>query len=302
MIDNKLKIAVYMYGQVRTGLYCAPRIKKTFESIDGTTMSIFSKAEEMSYQFIETKTVQAEIDYFLDIKTFNTYANTVGVDSTSIHTVADSEIKELIDIYQPTGYEIVNYEDDFKFLFHNSDSGSSKNSYSTMFSSLNRCANMKKQYEVDTGTKYDYCALHRYDTVLGPQNDELSKFFLRHGYKPMTIYTGGSLYRWHWENNKLGSNDLFIIGDSFAIDLMLSDLTRMYSTGHREFELSNSNYGPNISINDSIQNCSIRLVTDVELMSAIVRQNADLTKSIFDNESWQYHHNFWLTNHSSNNL
>lgn len=302
MIGDKFKIAVYMYGQLRTGLYCAPWITETFNHINNATVSIFSKCEEMYIRFIESRSVPVQIDYFLDIKDFNTYQNTKGDIVNEVFRVTDSEINQILDIYKPINYHITSYENEINFINYNSDVGNSaKNSYSTMFSSLNRCANMKKQHEISTGEKYDYCALHRYDSILGPSITELSSFFHRHGVRPMTIFTGGDLYRWHWEANRLGSNDIFTIGDSFAIDLLLADLTRIYSSGYNDFD---RDYiaGPNVLINRAIDNCSLRLITDISLIPAVVRKNADLAKPIFLDGTWQYHQKFWLENHSSSTL
>lgn len=293
MTSNTLRIAVCLYGQPRTALYCIPWIKQTFNNLNGATIPIFSKNEVMRAECIRNEPVQVEIDYFLNIKQYNVYINSIG-DKKEVQVIDNNVISTLLDEYAPKDYKITTHDEEVELYT------SVRTSYTSMFSSINTCLTMKKRHEIRTGKFYDLCAIHRYDSLLGPNINSLATSLSQYGIRPMSILACGHLFRWQWENTKLGINDLFLCGDNFAIDTAFSNITRMYSSDSDTLGLNDISEGPNVTLFDSMMESSVRVLTDKELMPALVRPNANLTLPVMDN--WQYHQIFWTQNHASKEL
>ena len=296
MASNTLKIAVCLYGQPRTAIYCIPWIKKTFESLKGiTTNSFFPVIDQQLIYKDQVEYNKVQVDYFLHLKNYNIYTNTSGDDSNFQLLVDDSEIKEIINEINPVSYKISTYDEEKELLV-----ASPRSSFSAMFSSINTALNLKKKHQLRTGQQYDLVALHRYDSLLGPDPTSLRTVLESTGLQPLTVISPGWVGRWKWEDARLASNDVFLIGDDLAIDTAMADVTRMYATDNKIFGQHDFfNHGPNVALQESFEKTSIRHVCSTEFYPAVVRHTSDLSLPVFDN--WAYHNSYWLTNHKSNN-
>ena len=295
MTYKKKKIAVCLYGQPRTALYCAPWIKEWFNVPPGTEINTYKKNIDMLPEFVSKDQCEVEVDYFLHIKDYNIYMNTIGdvgdnpIDSP-VQKVSQDYINELINVYQPKKHQVLTFEEEYE-LIHGQ-----RNGYSALFYSITSAMRLKREYEIETGTLYDYCFTHRYDGIIGPGIDTFKNRLSGPGFPPMSVLALGELYRWKWEFWRLGPSDVFLGGENLAMELLLADASRIY-TSDNLFICNDDIGGPNLVLGKSFSNSSIKLETDYNLHCAIVRHSADLTIPIF--ESWPYHQNYWLTNHKS---
>ena len=298
MTYKKKKIAVCLYGQPRTALYCAPWIKEWFNVPPGIAINTYKQNFDMHPEFVSKDQCEVEVDYFLHIKDYNIYINTIGdagdnPNDSPVQKVSQEYINELINLYQPKKHQVLAYEEEYDLSHGN------RNGYSPLFYSITSAMRLKKEYEVETGTIYDYCFTHRYDGIVGPGIDTFKNRLAGPGFPPMSVLALGDFFRWKWEFWRLGPSDVFLGGDNLAMELLLADTSRIY-TSDDVFICNDDIGGPNLVLGRSFGNSSIKLETDHNLHCAIVRHSADLTRPVF--ESWSYHQNFWLTNHKSNLL
>lgn len=294
---KKIKIAVLMYGQVRTGVYCAPWIKEWFKVPARTPVVLHKQRVLIDPEVFPAEPCEVEVDYFLDLKDKNTSTNSVGDDPHKLNAEPPSNLQQLLDLYKPKDYNITNYDQEFKWR-----TGSSLQNYASMFNSMFTCMRLKRQYEIKTGRLYDFCFTHRYDAINGPDIHALSNRLSTVGIPPLTIitsHTGKSdVNRWPWENWRLGPNDVFFGGDNFSMDLLMSDISRVILVNDNIYQSAGEWGGPNVIIGRSLNNSSLDCKMDANIITAIVRSQADLKRDVF--ESWAYHQNFWIINHSSN--
>ena len=296
MSYKKIKIAVCLYGQPRTALYCAPWIKQWFNVPSGIQVNQYKKNFDMMSEFVSKEPCDVEVDYFLHIKDYNIYINTIGDpewdgSTNGVKFVSQEFINELVAVYNPKKYEVLTCEEE-----KNMTSTGVRNGYSAMFYSLTSAMRLKREYEIETGQIYDYCFTHRYDGIMGPSIDGFKMRLEGIGFPPMSVLTLGEMYRWKWENWRLGPNDVFLGGDNLAMEMLLADTSRIYASDN--FMMCNDDIGgPNVVLGKSFGNSNIRQDSEPHLHCAIVRHSADLNIPVL--ESWAYHQNFWLTNHKS---
>ena len=296
MSYKKIKIAVCLYGQPRTALYCAPWIKQWFNVPSGIQVNQYKKNFDMIPEFVSKEPCDVEVDYFLHIKDYNIYINTIGDpewdgSTNGVKFVSQEFINELVAVYNPKKYEVLTCEEE-----KNMTSTGVRNGYSAMFYSLTSAMRLKREYEIETGQIYDYCFTHRYDGIMGPSIDGFKMRLEGIGFPPMSVLTLGEMYRWKWENWRLGPNDVFLGGDNLAMEMLLADTSRIYASDN--FMMCNDDIGgPNVVLGKSFGNSNIRQDSEPHLHCAIVRHSADLNIPVL--ESWAYHQNFWLTNHKS---
>ena len=296
MSYKKIKIAVCLYGQPRTALYCAPWIKQWFNVPSGIQVNQYKKNFDMIPEFVSKEPCDVEVDYFLHIKDYNIYINTIGDpewdgSTNGVKFVSQEFINELVAVYNPKKYEVLTCEEE-----KNMTSTGVRNGYSAMFYSLTSAMRLKREYEIETGQIYDYCFTHRYDGIMGPSIDGFKMRLEGIGFPPMSVLTLGEMYRWKWENWRLGPNDVFLGGDNLAMEMLLADTSRIYASDN--FMMCNDDIGgPNVILGKSFGNSNIRQDSEPHLHCAIVRHSADLNIPVL--ESWAYHQNFWLTNHKS---
>jgi hypothetical protein len=250
----------------------------------------------MHAEFVSKEPYEVEVDYFLHIKDYNTYVNTIGDpewDGTnnSVKKVSRDHIQQIINIYNPKKYQILTFEEE-----SNITSSGVRNGYSAMFYSLTSAMRLKREHEIETGELYDYCFTHRYDGIIGPDINSFRTRLEGPGFPPMTVVTLGDMFRWKWENWRLGPNDVFLGGDNLAMEMLFADTSRIFSSNN--FLMCNDDIGgPNIVLGRSFGNASVSHNAEYNMHCAIVRHSADLTIPV--HESWQYHQKFWLTNHKS---
>lgn len=296
MSYKKIKIAVCLYGQPRTALYCAPWIKQWFNVPSGIQVNQYKKNFDMIPEFVSKEPCDVEVDYFLHIKDYNIYINTIGDpewdgSTNGVKFVSQEFINELVAVYNPKKYEVLTCEEEKTMT-----STGVRNGYSAMFYSLTSAMRLKREYEIETGQIYDYCFTHRYDGIMGPSIDGFKMRLEGIGFPPMSVLTLGEMYRWKWENWRLGPNDVFLGGDNLAMEMLLADTSRIYASDN--FMMCNDDIGgPNVVLGKSFGNSNIRQDSESHLHCAIVRHSADLNIPVL--ESWAYHQNFWLTNHKS---
>lgn len=295
---KKKKIAVCLYGQPRTALYCAPWIKQWFNIPPGTQINTYKQNIDMFPEFVSKDACEVEVDYFLHIKDYNIYINTIGdsgdnPNNSPVQRVGNEYIDELINIYQPKKHQVLSFDEEYN-LIHGL-----RNGYSALFYSMTSAMRLKKEYEIETGTIYDYCFTHRYDGIVGPGIDTFKVRLEGPGFPPMSVLALGDNYRWKWESWRLGPSDVFLGGDNLAMEMLLADVSRVYSSDDM-FICNDDIGGPNIILGRSFNNSNIKLEIDHNLHCAIVRHSADLSIPVL--ESWPYHQNFWLANHKSNLL
>ena len=296
MSYKKIKIAVCLYGQPRTALYCAPWIKQWFNVPSGIQVNQYKKNFDMIPEFVSKEPCDVEVDYFLHIKDYNIYINTIGDpewdgSTNGVKFVSQEFINELVAVYNPKKYEVLTCEEEKTMT-----STGVRNGYSAMFYSLTSAMRLNREYEIETGQIYDYCFTHRYDGIMGPSIDGFKMRLEGIGFPPMSVLTLGEMYRWKWENWRLGPNDVFLGGDNLAMEMLLADTSRIYASDN--FMMCNDDIGgPNVVLGKSFGNSNIRQDSEPHLHCAIVRHSADLNIPVL--ESWAYHQNFWLTNHKS---
>ena len=292
MTFKKMRIAVCLYGQPRTGIYTAPWIKEWFNIPAGTEINTYKKTITKQVEFQSRDRYDVEVDYFLHLKNFNIYFNTRGDDDTQNPiAVPQEDLEQLINIYQPKKYEYSTYEQEETLVRGNHH----RNHYSGMFYSIATTLRLKKEYELEMGFNYDYCFAHRYDSIVGNNINTFKNRLSGPGLLPLSILaTQTQSHRWETEYWRLGPDDTFFGGDNLAMELLIADISRVYAQDNIIY--CNDDWaGPNIVVERSIHNVSISLDYDPNLTCAIVRHRADLTRPVL--ESWQYHQNFWISNH-----
>jgi len=296
MTYKKIKIAVCLFGQPRTGLYCAPWIKQWFDVPYGIEINQYRQNFDMHPEFVSKEPCDVQIDYFMHVKDYNIYINTIGDpewDGTrnAVKILPEEELSKLIDIYKPKKYGILTNSEEASMT-----NPGIRNGYSTMFHSITSAMRLKREYEIETGELYDYCFTHRYDGISGPTIDSFKIRLEGAGFPPMSVTSIGDIHRWKWENWRLGPNDIFLGGDNLAMEILLADTSKVYLTDN--FIMCNDDIGgPNVILGRSFGNTNIKHFPEHNIHCAIVRHSADLNIPVMD--SWAYHQNFWLTNHKS---
>ena len=285
----KFKIAVCVYGQPRTWKYCAPWILASLSSRDNMRGE-FKKITEMrslDHRFLPSALADVEVDYFLNIKNYNTFAN--FAEGIPEQDLPQSEIDEIIATYKPKKFSVTSKEDDAKYYGREGDWH-----YAKMASSMCASNDLKKQYEMETGELYDLVIFHRFDTLTGPTTGSLLDKILSMGIEPMTLFTATKAdFRMYRELWKHGFDDMMFAGDTLTADLLMGWLYRQFESIVFENDVD-FRFGPNVVLTRGAQQCSLnRRHADVQL--AIVRDNADLSKPVLT--SFQYHKDFWKSTH-----
>jgi hypothetical protein len=299
MTYKKVRIAVLMYGQVRTGVYCAPWIKEWFNIPEGTPLVLYNQRILGNHETSGPEPCTVEVDYFLDLKDRNNSTNTVGDDPSQEDLLTFEQQQQIIDIYKPKKINFTNGAEELTWRF-----GHNLQHYASMFNSIYTCMMLKKQHEIETGQTYDFCFTHRYDTITGPGLDGFKSRMMTDGIPPLSLvfaYSGTTHFRrWQWEHCRLGPNDIFFGGDNLAMEMLMADISRILFVNDNLYMSATEWGGPNIVIGRSINNCSIEYQSDIRFIPAVVRKNADLSRNVFEN--WQYHQHFWVHNHSANSI
>jgi len=276
---REFRIAVCMFGQIRTGLYCAEYIKSGYD-MDG-------QIRDVNFEGIGLTSVKIKVDYFCHTKNYNTPGHICGKIYNNVTNVSDEDTDSILNVYNPISYKISDYESESKIIGWNM----------AFFNSLVSSINLKNQYELETGIRYDMCFCQRYDIVMKPASP-INILFKKHMIRDNCIYTN-AIVRMMREDNCLGIMDFWFGGDSFSVDLMSASLVRYISDLkriHSDFNELPFGIGPNILLyNAIIENNILPLQFPESLMVTPVRENSDLSLSIADNV--QYFNDFFVNNH-----
>ena len=292
---REIKIAVCLFGQARTGQYCAPAIRAAYDQIDGTEMLVgFNK------QFVDK--CKIKVDYFCHTKDYDSAGQTKGVEFGQESAVTDTAIADLFAMYNPIKSGVTQRADETVFENPEIDTAIKWLLPKPMLLSIVSAVNLKKEYEVECGWKYDVCICQRFDTVTTPFSP-VEKLLRNHGLRDGLIYS-------HWvtmflrEDSSWGLGDFWFGGDSFAMDLMTASLSQLVIDSKRtdsEVNESQLGYGPNVMLFNACKKNNIFVVEfPGGLEAAPVRPQADLKLDVLDGATAHIHHDFFVQNHPSN--
>lgn len=296
MSFKKIRIAVCLYGQPRTGIYTAPWIRECFNIPAGTEINIYSKPFDSYHPLLQRQQCEVEVDYFFNVKDYNIYFNTKGDpewDQIRPIPVSESDLQQLVNLYQPRAYEVSSTDSERNLI------NGERNGYTAMYYSISRAMRLKRQYEINNDINYDFCFAHRFDTMIGPYVTSFRDRLSGPGFNPLSILASSDILRWRWEMWRTGPSDVFFGGDNVAMEMLMADISRLWSSDDL-IQLNDELGGPNVTMHRSAGNASVKLDYDHNIISAVVRHSADLSIPVFD--SWQYHQQFWLSNHKSQDL
>lgn len=292
---KELRIAVCLFGQLRTGLYCAPAIKAAYDLIDGKEMSIM-----INRKYYQQCTVK--VDYFCWTKDYN--SNGMVKDKqfgAETGKLTEAEINEVFAIYNPIKTGITRQVDEPKDPME-IDSAIKWLNPKPLLLSIVSAINLKKEYELECGLPYDFCFCQRFDALTTPFSP-VEKILFDHGVRDNLIYS-------HWittfpqEDSAWGVGDFWFGGDSFAMDLMSASLSQHVidsDRSHSEINESQLGYGPNVMIYNAVHRNNIWAIEFPRgLEAAPVRPEADLTLNVLDSNTANIQHDFFVKHHPAN--
>lgn len=256
----KLKVAVCLYGQFRTGEYCLPWIVE-------------------QYKFGDAK-------YYAHVKTYSTYANTVGSkpdvkSKDKIEAVLRSHLGNDLSYLA-----IVDYDEERlvpkKGHWH----------YAPMFSSMQQAA--YAAFKANASTNVDWVVLQRLDVLIGPQPDTLSSRLFSQPPDLHTVYTINANMRFEKEGGQHGIHDVYLAGSLQSMNLLVAETfpatANPQATDWQRFAFE----GPNVFLRKAAQTCGLH-VRQLPVEMAIVRPTADLATPAF--QSFKHHESTWHQDH-----
>jgi hypothetical protein len=291
---KEFKIAVCLFGQIRTGLYCAPAIKSAYDQLNGKEIEIlFNKEYRMKCRI--------QVDYFCWTKNYDSAGYIKGFQWNDDVPFNQSVISDVFSFYQPIRSGVTPKEseppENEDILADTIKWWAPKPLLLSIISSLR----LKQEYEADCGLRYDLCVCQRFDALTTPFNP-LEKLINDFGFQNNAIYT-------HWisqfprEDNCWGVGDFWFAGDSFAIDLMSASLGQyLIDVRRADYDINESqrSFGPNVLLYRACSKNNIRVIELPWLEAAPVRPTADLTLDVMALDTAHIHHNFFVKNHPGN--
>jgi hypothetical protein len=148
-----MKIAVCLKGQLRSGISASKSILNYLSDCDGDFDVFFH-----SWDITSNKRGDNSIVINPDIRR-TTYE---WIKSYNKIKVSNSDWQNLINIYNPKKYEIESYIDYLDML----KSQDTKDAQYDAFYSFWKSLQLKNQYEIETGIRYDYILSIRFDMVI----------------------------------------------------------------------------------------------------------------------------------------
>jgi hypothetical protein len=292
---REIKIAVCLFGQVRTGQYCAPAIKAAYDQVDGKEI-VINFNRQFSYKCI------IKVDYFCHTKDYDSVGQAKGAEFGQESPVSDEEINAIFAVYNPNRSGITRRIDEVVFENPEIDSAIKWLLPKPMLLSIIAAINLKKEYELECGWKYDLCVCQRFDALTTPFSP-LEKLLQEFGIRDNVIYS-------HWitsfpqEDGAWGLGDFWFGGDSFAMDLMSASLSQWIIESKRsdsEINESQLGLGPNVMMYNACKKNNIFVIEFPNgLEAAPVRPGADLKLDSMAKHTAHIHHNFFVRNHPSN--
>ena len=279
-----MKIAVCLFGQLRTAEYCAPWIKETFNFSDYERETSLWKHNKHWHKerVYEKYTDPIEIDYFCDFKTVSFTSNDISAKKIQHNSVDIDKIRRL---YNPAGEHITPENIDISLR-------QDKPFMTPMFSSICRTVLLKQEHEIKNNFIYDAVFLHRYDVLSGPSPNMLRESFHQNGIQPLCIYgMGGANHRFLNEGFRAGFLDMIFWGDSFSIDALSARLYQYWATDNLHHLKHEFSHGPNTALSIAANDAGLSY-EPAPISYSIVRDTADLTIPVFD--SFFYHTQYYL--------
>lgn len=291
---KEVRIAICLFGQIRTGSYCAPAIKAAHDLINEKEIVI--KINKRKREVCKIK-----IDYFCWTKDFDSNGMVSGKTFGELtNRYSESAINDLFSIYNPVKTGVTNFDNDVKDT--NIQSSIKWLMPKPLLLSIVSAMNLKKEYELECGLPYDFCFCQRYDSLTTPFNP-VEKIIQEHGIRDNIIYS-------HWitmfpqEDNAWGVGDFWFGGDSFAMDLMASSLSQYINSDQVDVDLNESQLGlgPNVILYNAIHQNNIWVIEfPGGLSAAPVRPESDLTLDVLDPSTAAKHLAYFEANHTSSN-
>jgi len=270
---KEIRIAVCLFGQVRTGLYCAEYIKRLYNLSNVTINGCIHPVK---------------IDFFCSVKNYNTNGHVSGkvFGEESTVLVPQSDIDELLNTYNPILSNVIDYKLDLKYY--------KRWVYLPMITGLIDSINLKSRYELDHQFVYDYCFCQRYDCLVHPI-DIIKRIILQ-------IEPGLAIVQYYNINNNEDSHvsmgDFWWGSDSLSIDLMAASLGRIQyiNEKNKEHNFWYIGLGPNVCLYKALSENDIMIKTpNFGIDVVLVRPEADLSIPVI--ESFLLHREFYTSNH-----
>jgi hypothetical protein len=291
---KELRIAVCLFGQVRTGEYCAPAIKAAYDLINGKELRI-----NFNRKYWDTCIVR--VDYFCWTKDYDSTGMVKGIEFGQEGVVDADVIQRVFAVYNPIKSGITrraqepdeNIEIDtaIKWLLPK-----------PLLLSIASAVNLKKEYELECGWRYDFCFCQRFDTLTTPFSP-VERLLRDQGVRDNILYSSW-ITTFPQEDAAWGLGDFWFGGDSMAVDLMTASLSQhLIDSKRADSEVNESlhGYGPNVMLYNA---CKKNNILAVEfpggLEAAPVRPTANLELDVLDPATAHVHHDFFVVNHPSN--
>lgn len=284
-----IRIAVCLFGQLRTGIYCAPYIKHSYALPESMHVGGHRPAELQD----------VHVDFFCFTKDYQTSGQVSGTEYGSVEEerIPKEKIDALREAYQPKAFGLSSRSQ----LRYVRDARPYKWGALPcrwpmfIFSGLLSSINLKREYEVTYNFAYDMCFCQRFDAVTSPA--QLAEKVLRqYGLRHNTVYST-FVSPFTEEDGLLGIGDFWFGGDNWSIDLMAAGLSRYVFDMHKIHADANENsagLGPNVTLYSLLTENSTSVV-DLQAAACPVRPQSDLSLPVLD--SFRPHHQFFINNH-----
>ena len=286
---KQINIAVCLFGQIRTGVYCAPAIKAAYDYVDGKIINI-------NYNGRVQECI-VNVDYFFWSKEGQTVGQFIGKTyEQQAGTVDLTDLEKLTEIYKPKLQGITKLEDEPQLK--NSNSLIQWNFGRPLLLGIVSAINLKQQHELSTGIRYDLCICQRFDIVTIPFTP-VEKIIKEYGIVNEVVFVAWFVKFWE-EDGAWGTGDFWFGGDSYSIDMMSANLSQYLIDSDRsdtDMNESQQFIGPNVMLFNAIKRTNSIMKQLTGLEAGPVRPEADLTLNVMDPKTAKKHINFYVKNH-----
>ena len=286
---KQINIAVCLFGQIRTGVYCAPAIKAAYDYVDGKIINI-------NYNGRVQECI-VNVDYFFWSKEGQTVGQFIGKTyEQQAGTVDLTDLEKLTEIYKPKLQGITKLEDEPQLK--NSNSLIQWNFGRPLLLGIVSAINLKQQHELSTGIRYDLCICQRFDIVTIPFTP-VEKIIKEYGIVNEVVFVDWFVKFWE-EDGAWGTGDFWFGGDSYSIDMMSANLSQYLIDSDRsdtDMNESQQFIGPNVMLFNAIKRTNSIMKQLTGLEAGPVRPEADLTLNVMDPKTAKKHVNFYVKNH-----
>ena len=286
---KQINIAVCLFGQIRTGVYCAPAIKAAYDYVDGKTFNINLNGR--------IQECIINVDYFFWTKEGQTVGQFIGKTyEEQTGTVDLTDLEKLTEIYKPKLQGITKIENEPQLVQNNSLI--EWNFGKPLMLGIVSAINLKQQHELSTGIRYDLCICQRFDVVTEPFSP-IEKIIREHGITTEVLYFAWFSKFWE-EDGAWGAGDFWFGGDSYSIDMMSANISQyLIDSTRSDIDLNESQQflGPNVMLLNAAKRTNSLLKLLQGLNAGPVRPEADLTLDVMDKNTAKKHVKFYVDNH-----